>query len=908
MASLFSAVLFAFCWFTGESEALNRLTQVIPDPRQIESTSVSFAYNALGLRTSMTDAVGVTSYGYDLRNRLIEKITPQGTLNYTYDANGNVLSVQSDNANGVRVSYEYDDLDQLSAVIDPHVGRCTYSYDAVGNYRTHALANGLTTVYGYDALHRVTAMAVTNTTGLVAGYDYSLDASGQRTVVSEVGGRTLGYGYDALQRLTNETIAASSGSGVLSYRYDAVGNRLALDSLFGAISSTTHGYDLNDRLLEHTFDANGNTLAATNFNPLAGLPEPVFDQYDFRNRLVRRDTTLGGQPATLQFAYDGDGNRVRKSVNNVATHYLVDELNPTGWPQVLEELTSVNGGAPVVTRTYTWGHALLAQDQIVGTNWQVSLPLHDAHGNVRQLTDPAGNVTDAYEYDAFGNLIARAGSTPNNHLYAGEQFDPDLGLYHLRARYYNPAQGRFWTQDSFEGFVNDPPSLHKYAYAHNNPVSYIDPSGYYTLTETLAVSALAPLVQDTANKLWDGINHYSHGLAGGSELKATSYAEALFINSLAAGPGLNIGKQNFWRTAYGAPMLLNWNPNVYIPLSDCFRYEIIGDDIRIYGCPAKFDVFQFDFTSGEAYQTAENLFEPFLRAVDVAGFLETELFDTLAGTAYAESYEGNSQLFADIAQNTQNYDADQYRVDTIKKLGQVELAIATYGASAGAAEAGQQAGAGHYQDAATTVVLSVLPGYGATRAEVNAVREGLANSAKGAAITDANIARASRAVGSAEQKLAAGLEPPPILKVKLDDCVTQAKSVFSKKPIKWKATRPKGTLQNYDVFQRNDINWKRVRTGGDRRAIGLTNEEAARRYGLAPELDDGSFATLHHLGQDSRGGLVEASTRYHGVGKPGQDILHSQFGRNQPHPDFPIDRQRFDVDTREYWRFRAEYQ
>jgi hypothetical protein len=50
------------------------------------------------------------------------------------------------------------------------------------------------------------------------------------------------------------------------------------------------------------------------------------------------------------------------------TQYLVDELNPTGWPQVLEELTSAGGGLAAVTRTYTWGHALLAQDRLAGTD------------------------------------------------------------------------------------------------------------------------------------------------------------------------------------------------------------------------------------------------------------------------------------------------------------------------------------------------------------------------------------------------------------------------------------------------------------------------------------------------------------------------------------------------------------
>ena len=104
--------------------------------------------------------------------------------------------------------------------------------------------------------------------------------------------------------------------------------------------------------------------------------------------------------------------------------------------------------------------------------------------------------------------------------------------------------------------------------------------------------------------------------------------------------------------------------------------------------------------------------------------------------------------------------------------------------------------------------------------------------------------------------------------------------VFTKEKINWTATHSKGTGQTYEVHQRNDIDWNQIRTSGDKRFIGKTNAEAAK-YGLAPQLNDGNFATLHHLGQDSRGGLAEASTRYHGVGKYGQHILHSQYGKNK---------------------------
>src|SRR5688572_11768822 len=115
-----------------------------------------------------------------------------------------------------------------------------------------------------------------------------------------------------------------------------------------------------------------------------------------------------------------------------------------------------------------------AQDQFISGNWTASFYGYDGHGNVRLLADANGTVTDTYSYDAFGILIASTGTTPNNYLYTGEQYDPNLGFYYLRARYMNPASGRFWTMDTFEGDDFDPQSLHRYLYAHSNPVMCSD--------------------------------------------------------------------------------------------------------------------------------------------------------------------------------------------------------------------------------------------------------------------------------------------------------------------------------------------------------------------------------------------------------------------------------------------------
>jgi RHS repeat-associated protein len=62
-------------------------------------------------------------------------------------------------------------------------------------------------------------------------------------------------------------------------------------------------------------------------------------------------------------------------------------------------------------------------------------------------------------------------------FYRGEQFDADLSLYYLRARYYNPQTGRFLSRDPEDGNAKDPQSLHKYLYAGGDPVNWADPIG-----------------------------------------------------------------------------------------------------------------------------------------------------------------------------------------------------------------------------------------------------------------------------------------------------------------------------------------------------------------------------------------------------------------------------------------------
>ena len=111
-------------------------------------------------------------------------------------------------------------------------------------------------------------------------------------------------------------------------------------------------------------------------------------------------------------------------------------------------LEEVVGGA-VQTR-YTYGTSIVSETRDVSMTPTTSYYGFDAHSNITFLTNAAGSVTDSYDLDTFGILIASTGSTPNTRLYAGEELDPHLGLINLRARQYDPSSGRFLTLDPLD--------------------------------------------------------------------------------------------------------------------------------------------------------------------------------------------------------------------------------------------------------------------------------------------------------------------------------------------------------------------------------------------------------------------------------------------------------------------------
>jgi RHS repeat-associated protein len=454
---------------TNQFDALNRIT----NKASINGYKVTLAYSPTGQRTNMTDASGTTSYAYDSRDRLLTKTTSAGTLTYTYDGFGNQATVQSATASGVSVTYGYDALNRLTNVLDRFTNSTIYGFDAVGNLQTVQLPNNVTNTYAFDALNRLTNLVAKSSGGTVASFAYKLAPAGNRTnLVETVSGvsRTNVWIYDPLYRLTNETLTASI-AGTVSYKYDGVGNRTNRTSSVAGITNQTFVFNSNDQPTNDVFDANGNTRTNSG-NTFA---------YDVENRMT--NAVVSG--TNIVIVYDGDGNRVRKVVGTTTNLYLVDDRNPTGYAQVLEEKT-ISGGTTNLVRLYTYGLDLISQKDTATAFYG-----YDGNGNTRYLTATNAAVTDTYVYDAFGVVITNTGTTTSYYRYSGEQFDPNLGFIYLRARYMNPNSGRFLSRDSYAGNVFDPPSLHRYLYVANNPINKVDPSGNGDFTFTSLLTAIA---------------------------------------------------------------------------------------------------------------------------------------------------------------------------------------------------------------------------------------------------------------------------------------------------------------------------------------------------------------------------------------------------------------------------------
>ena len=248
-----------------------------------------------------------------------------------------------------------------------------------------------------------------------------------------------------------------------SRQYDLVGN-------------PTTGVDPGNRLrawqsLRMDYDAAGNLVAKrtlradTTQSPLRtdSLYWSVLGRLDS----VRTHDSLGNL-TWVRFGYDGWGRRIRKSTASGTSRYLWDG------DALLAELDSAGNDLAAYTDYPGTDHpaAVLRHDRADSTYYY----FQDHSGNVLGLlkrTSGGVSIANEYWYDPFGGSLGASTSLPNSRQFAGREYDVETQLYYHRARYYDPAVGRFISEDP----IGVSGGRNSYLYAGNDPVNSRDPGG-----------------------------------------------------------------------------------------------------------------------------------------------------------------------------------------------------------------------------------------------------------------------------------------------------------------------------------------------------------------------------------------------------------------------------------------------
>ena len=169
-----------------------------------------------------------------------------------------------------------------------------------------------------------------------------------------------------------------------------------------------------------------------------------------------------------------------------------------GSPVTTDYLWDYNRSLPVVvvddgTLSYVYGAGTTPMMSIDGSDEELFY-MSNGLGSTTDIIDDSQTVTDTYTYDAFGAPTHDSGTSTQPFGYTGQQTDSDSELQYLRARYYDPATGRFLSRDPMGGTTSAPLHQNPYLYGADNPVGRIDPTGLQGVevaTTTVTISCTA---------------------------------------------------------------------------------------------------------------------------------------------------------------------------------------------------------------------------------------------------------------------------------------------------------------------------------------------------------------------------------------------------------------------------------
>ncbi len=455
----------------------------------------------------------VKNFTYDDLNQLIredsrdyEETSPDTytSTNYTkyyyYDSLGNITDIRS---------YKYGTDDYQSYTIPSFyqysygTKDCTMSYDG-GNYRSiYSTSLNTTPNFTFHYMDLDTFAFVSHmSTNLISstldiseeGYYFSYyeatDSTGQYKIkfkiIIKVGNPVNGY-VDAEKHI--------------SYNYDT--NQLNDNGWKDQLDSyviTEVGQPTRTSNIE--YDQQGNPIKITDFkyDNDDGNGYQIYNHaiLEWEGRTLTKITIYSSSNETVKeaqicYTYNDQGIRIKKEIDEdggsildkryiyilegeVLISEIYYEYNST-WIEEYQILYMYeNDGSLTGFTLYENGYS------------KTYLYMKNIQGDISKIVDMNGTVQAEYFYDAYGNVTYSDSTSSNiakknSFTYRSYKYDEEIDMYYLNSRYYNPEIGRFINSDGILGEVGNLQSNNMYAYCANNPVMYLDPSGYFSISK-----------------------------------------------------------------------------------------------------------------------------------------------------------------------------------------------------------------------------------------------------------------------------------------------------------------------------------------------------------------------------------------------------------------------------------------